>query len=177
MFCYEGKAHIVQKNMKSSVRNAAQNVQHEKWSRTAPEISIYLALWSEMRKVTTFQQYWCHGGCCCAMHVLTVHSSQCHLPWWKISQTPTSWARSLNIYGRCSLLFPPTLHAAFAKHPKRRNTKAENGLIFGREKNKTSDFEMWLTKAHKKLFEPGRLNGVFLRGHVDPSYLYLISLF
>ena len=73
----------------------------------------------------------------------------------------------------CSL----TGYMRLCEHPKTRNTKAENGLIFGREKNKTSDFEMWLTKAHKKFFEPGRLNGVFLRGHVDPSYLYLISLF
>ena len=54
----------------------------------------------------------------------------------------TPWARLLNIYATCSLLFPPTLQAVFAKHPKTRDDKAENGSIFGREKNKTPNFEM-----------------------------------
>ena len=69
-------------------------------------------------------------------------------------------------------MFPLTLHAVFGKHPKTRNGKAENGSIFSRERKKTPNFEMQLTKAHKNYFEPGSLNGVFLRGHVDPSYLY-----
>ena len=81
------------------------------------------------------------------MHMLTVRSSQlcivissaekCHK---KNASNP--WARSLNIYERCSLLFPPTLHAVFAKHSKIRNHTAENVSNFGREKNKTSNFEM-----------------------------------
>ena len=44
------------------------------------------------------------------------------------------------------------------------------------EETKTVNFEMSLTKTHKEYFEPGRLNGVLLRWHVDPSYLYIISL-
>ena len=51
------------------------------------------------------------------------------------SQMPTPWARSPNVYERGSLLITPTLHAVFAK--------AENGWIFGREKNKTPNFEMY----------------------------------
>ena len=68
---------------------------------------------------------------------------------------------------RGALLFPPTLHAFFAKHSKTRKKKAENGSIFGhvtcvfgetfqnkkkkkaengsifgREKNKTPNFQM-----------------------------------
>ena len=40
-------------------------------------------------------------------------------------------------YERCSLLFTPTLHVVFAKHPKTRNHIAENGSIFGRDKSNT----------------------------------------
>ena len=129
-----------------------------------------------MRIVTTFQQC-CHVVRCCGIHMMTVHSLQCHLPCWKILQIPTPWARSLNIcYERCSLLFTPKLHTVFAKRPKTRNNKAENCSSFVRGKNKTLNFEILLTRAHKKYFEPGRLNSFFLRGHIDPSYLYLISL-
>ena len=42
---------------------------------------------------------------------------------------------------RGSLLFPPTLHAVFAKHSKTRNNESENGSIFGRE-DMTPNFEM-----------------------------------
>ena len=111
-----------------------------------------------MRIVTTFQQC-CHVVRCCGIHMMTVHSLQCHLPCRKILQIPTPWARSLNIcYERCSLLFTPKLHTVFAKRPKTRNNKAENCSSFVRGKNKTLNFEILLTRAHKKYFEPGRLN-------------------
>ena len=43
--------------------------------------------------VTTFQQFCRRKDCCCAVHLLTVLSSA------------TPWARSREIYERCSLLF------------------------------------------------------------------------
>ena len=88
----------------------------------------------------------------CAYADVTVHSSQgVSSPLLKnITNMPPPWARSLFIYERCSLLFPPTLHADFAKHPKIRNKKAENGSIFGRENNMTPNFEVYLTKTHKR---------------------------
>ena len=77
----------------------------------------------------------CHEGCCCAMHVLTVHNcSQCHLPCWKRSQLPTPWTRSLNAYERFSLLFPHPLHAFFAKHPKTINLKADTVQFLAEKK-------------------------------------------
>ena len=38
-----------------------------------------------------------------------------------VSQLPTPWGRSLDIYyERFSLLFTPTLHVVYAKHPKKK---------------------------------------------------------
>ena len=54
---------------------------------------------------------------------------------------PTPCARSLNIFQRCSLLFPPMLRAVLTKNPKTRNTKAETGSIFGREKARRQTLE------------------------------------
>ena len=56
-------------------------------------MGIYVALQLETLKVTTFQQFCRRKDCCCAVHLLTVLSSA------------TPWARSLEIYERCSLLF------------------------------------------------------------------------
>ena len=112
------------------------------------------------------------------MHMMTVHSSQCHLPCWKIPQMPTPWARLLNIYyERCSLLFTPTLHAVFAKHPKTRNLKAENGSILAEKRVRPQVLKCSWQKLTEKLFEPRRSNCVFLRGHIDPQDLYLIYVF
>ena len=121
-------------------------------------------------KRKTFQQC-CHEYCCCDMHMLKVHSLQCHLPSWKKPQMPTPWARSLNTYERCSLLFFPTLHImVFAKHPKTRNDKDENGLILT-----TASFEVF--ESSQKYFELGNWNDVFVRRHVDPSNPYFVLIY
>ena len=56
-------------------------------------------------------------------------------------------------------LRPRHIHAVLVKHTKTRNTSAANGSIFGREKSNTPNVE------------PSRLNGVFWKGYVDPSYM------
>ena len=110
------------------------------------------------------------------LHVLMVHSShsvisraekyhKCRL------RGP---ARSISIRGAFCCFLPHYMRD-FAKHPKTKNYKAETGSIFGRAKNKNPNFEMCLTKTHKNHFEPGRINGVFLRGHIDPSYIPVCS--
>ena len=72
----------------------------------------------------------------------------------------------------CSFL--ATLHAVFAKLPRTRNDQAENGSNFW--PRKIQDSKHWnVVKCHKKNFEPGPLHGVLLKGHIDPSYLYIVS--
>ena len=132
----------MQTSRKLSVRNTAQNgQQQEKWSEAAPEIGIYLAL-TVVRNAKGYNLSAVLSRETAAMLCIcgrsTVHTLLKNIT----KQIPTPWTRSLNIYEGCSLLFPPTLHAVFGKHPKSRNHKAENGSIFGREKNKTSTFEM-----------------------------------
>ena len=45
---------------------------------------------------------------------------------------PTSWARSLDIYEKCSLLFLLTLHAIFRKHPKQ-ETRLQTVQLLAKE--------------------------------------------
>ena len=73
--------------------------------------------------------------------------------------------------------FLPRYMRFFAKHPKTRHKQGWKRLNFWPEKNKTPFIEMQLTKAQKKYFEPGRLNVVFSRGRVDPSYPCFLFLF
>ena len=73
------------------------------------------------------------------------------LPRWKKSQLPTPWARSPNIYEKCSLLFSPISHAVFAIHPKTINYKAESGSIFGREKLRPHTFFNVVDKSSQNL--------------------------
>ena len=50
IICYEEKAEIVQTNRKLRVTNTAQNGQHEKWNKAAPEMGMHLALLYVMGK-------------------------------------------------------------------------------------------------------------------------------
>ena len=90
ILCYEKKAEIVQTNRKLRVRNTAQNGQHEKWSKAALEMSIYLALLHVVLINRKWERLQPFDGVVvmktAAMHMLTVHSfqQQCHLPCWTI---------------------------------------------------------------------------------------------
>ena len=153
------------------LRNIAQNgQQHEKWSESAPEIGIHLALhvvrnakgynfWA----VLSWRLLLCYaydGG-----PQFTVSS-----PMLKIitNQMPNQWTRSVNIYERCSL-FPPHYMRFLQNTQKQETRRLKTGSIFGREKNKTPNFETELTKTHNNYFEPGRWNGILLRGRFRPK--------
>ena len=73
-------------------------------------------------------------------------------------------------------VFTPTFHVVFVKHPKMRNHKAENGSNFDREKK---DPKLWnvVDKSSQKILRGWTLEWCFVKGHVDPSYLYLMSVF
>ena len=109
---------------------------------------------------------------------------------------PRGLVRSISMRG--ALLFPPTLHAFFAKHSKtrkkklktvrflatlhaflakhsktRRKKKLKTVQFLAEKKIRPQTFKCSWRKLTKNT-EPGRLDGVFVRGHVDPSNLYLI---
>lgn len=87
----------------------------------------------------------------------------------KIESLPTPWPRSLTIFERRSLFFPPTLKPVFARHPDRRH-KDEDGSFVCRER-KTRNFEMHLTKSLTYHLRLDDSMAFLFQGHVDPSYL------
>ena len=169
IICYERKVQIVQTNRKLSGRSTAQNKQHEKWSEAAPEIGVYLGLQYEMRKVTTFQQCCRHENFCSAVHRLTVHSTQCHPPCWKISQNkclPHAPVRSISLTGTLCCFLP--CYMRFLRNIQKQETLRLKPVQF-LAKTKIRPQTLKCSSRNPKRIH-GRLNGVFFRGHVDPLY-------
>ena len=62
-------------------------------------------------------------------------------------------------------LFPPTLHADFAKHPKnKRHYGWKRFKVWRRKKREPQALKCSWRKLTEKYIEPGRLNGVFVKG-------------
>ena len=99
-------------------------------------------------------------------HMLTVHSSQCHLRFWKMSQNPHPvgpFAQYLLDKGaQCCLL---ARYLFYAKHLNTRSNKGENSWNFSREKKRWNVVD----ESNEKYFEPGRLVGVVWWGMNIPD--------
>ena len=111
------------------------------------------------------------------MHIVMVHGSQCPPPCWKNHEPNANPVDPFaqDVHERRSLLFSPGYMRFLRNITKTRNSKAKKVQFLPEGKKKSQAFKRSARKPTINT-SPGCLSGVFLRGHLDPIYLYMIFL-
>ena len=126
-----------------------------------------------MRKVTTFQHCCRHEDCCCTMHVLTVHSSVSS-PLLKNVANAYPVGPLAQYLKRGALCFSSHVTRGFRNIQKQETIRLKAVQLLADKNTRSQTLKCSWRKLTKIIW---RLNGVVLRGHEDPSYLHLVSLF
>ena len=105
-----------------------------------------------------------------------VHGSQCPPPCWKNHEPNANPVDPFAQYiGEVSSVAFPRLDAFLTKYKEKKKQYGEKGSISTGGEKKSQAFKRSARKPTINT-SPGCLSGVFLRGHLDPIYLYMIFL-